>query len=392
MMILSLLGSVAGLATVPGTVELSLLTAGAILPSRSPHVATRRVRKIAVVIPAHNEKESISACVASLTNVEPPDSEYQVVVIADNCTDNTAELAAKAGATVWERSDAANRGKGYALELAFGKLLEDPLVDAALVVDADTVVHPNFVRACETMFSSGADAVQCRYLVKNPEESQRARLMNTALLAFNVLRPRGRDRFGLSVGILGNGWGLSRDTLERVPYNAHSVVEDLEYHIRLVREGLRVRFVDDTTVYGEMPSDSAAASTQRSRWEGGRFRMIREQVPGLVLDVLSGRLRSIEPAAELLLLPLAYHVGALVVTLMVPFPPTQLYALTGLGVVAGHIGAALMVGGGTREDLKALIGAPGYVLWKAGLLRTIFGASRKDQDWVRTARESSTQD
>lgn len=385
----SILGTAAALTTLPGTSELFWLTLGGILPTRRRGSAARPIRKIAIVVPAHDEKETIAECVESLLSVEPPEAEFEVVVIADNCTDNTAELATGAGATVWERNDPKRRGKGFALEFAFGRLLQDPKVDAILVVDADTVVLPNFVRACEETFAGGADALQCRYLVKNPNDSQRARLMNVALLAFNVLRPRGRDRLGLSVGILGNGWGLSRDCVERVPYTAHSVVEDLEYHIRLVREGLRVRFVDDTTVYGDMPSDTGAASTQRARWEGGRFRMVREQIPGLLKDVLSGRLRSIEPAAELLLFPLAYHVGGLALTLFIPFPPTQLYALSGLGVVAAHITAALVVGGGTKEDIKALLGAPAYILWKAGLLKKIFGASRKEQDWVRTSRESA---
>ena len=388
MLISSILGSAGAMATLPGSLELFLLTAGGVLPRRSNGACLQPLRKLAVVIPAHNEAENIGQCVQSLRDAEPPNASLKLVVTADNCTDDTAARAKKAGADVLVRSDPSKRGKGYALEFAFGKLLQDPDVDAVLVVDADTIVSRNFLIECENILSGGADGVQARYLVKHPESSERARLMNTALLAFNVLRPRGRDRLGFSTGILGNGWGLARRCLERVPYNAHSVVEDLEYHIRLVREGMRIRFVDRATVFGEMPTGDDAAETQRARWEGGRFRMIKEQVPELLRDLRKGRLSAMEPLGELLLLPLAYHVGGLVVTAAIPFPPTQVYALFGIGLVASHVACALAVGGGTKEDLKALFNAPKYILWKAAMLNKIFAASRKEQDWVRTERNA----
>ena len=382
-----LLGGSATLVTLPGTIELLMLTAGGILPRQQASLEMSPLKKLAIVIPAHNEAGSIEQCVKSILEADKPAAIVKVLVVADNCTDNTSILALSAGAEVLERTDNSRRGKGFALEFAFGGLLKDPDVDAILVVDADTIVEQNFLTECEKSLRSGADGVQSRYLVKNPEGSDRARLMNTALLAFNVLRPRGRDRFGFSAGILGNGWGLTRRCLERVPYNAHSVVEDLEYHIRLVREGMRVRFVDSTTVYGEMPSDDDAAATQRSRWEGGRFRMVREQLPSIIKDLAQRRFRSLEPMGELMLLPLAYHVGGLTLTLAIPFLPTQVYAASALGLVAVHVAAAIAVGGGSTDDLKALLKAPGYILWKTRMLKNIFAASKKDQDWVRTGRE-----
>lgn len=124
------------------------------------------------------------------------------------------------------RNDLEVRGKGFALEFAFGILLDEGF-DAMVVVDADTTVEPGFLATIEGCLAQGADAVQCRYSVLNPEASMRTRLMNVALLAFNVLRPRGRERLGLSVGILGNGFALTSDTLRTVPYHTHSVVEDL---------------------------------------------------------------------------------------------------------------------------------------------------------------------
>ncbi|MEM9069264.1 MAG: glycosyltransferase family 2 protein [Myxococcota bacterium] len=389
-MLMGFLGSVGAAATLPGTTELLLLTAGGMLPPRRPGPATRPLRRLAVVVPAHNEEAGIASCVESLRACEHPDAAVEILVVADNCSDETAANAREAGATVLEREDAERRGKGYALELAFERLFfAYPDLDAVLVVDADTIVAPNFLRAMEAWFAQGSDAVQCRYTVRNADASTRTRLMNVALMAFNVLRPRGRARWGLSAGILGNGFGLSRSALEAVPYAARSVVEDLEHHLDLVRTGMRVDFVDETWVKADFPAGERGADTQRARWEGGRLRMMIDHVPGLVASVLQGEWRLFEPVLDLTLLPLAMHVGALGLVLVIPFPPTQVIAALGLATVAAHVGAALWVGKAGAGELRALLTAPLYVAWKAGLLRKIVEAAAPDQEWVRTARETA---
>ena len=385
-MLFASLGSLGATATFPGTLELMLVTAGGLLPARKPGRASVALRRMAVVVPAHNEEKNVARTVESLREARHP-CPVEILVIADNCSDDTARVARDAGATVIERDDPNNRGKGFALELAFERLFYAyPDLDAVLVVDADTSVATNFFEASAAWFRAGADAVQCRYTVRNADESTRTRLMNVALMAFNVLRPRGRSRFGLSAGILGNGFGLSRACLERVPYSARSVVEDLEHHLELVKDGMRVEFVDDTWVKADFPVGERGADTQRARWEGGRFRMVREHAPRLVGQILRGQFRLTEPLLELLLMPLAIHVGVLGITLFVPFLPTQLLAALGLTVVGAHVGAALIVGRAQMGDVLALLRAPLYVAWKARLLPAIFQAASVDQEWVRTAR------
>ncbi len=237
----------------------------------------------AAIIPAHDEELGIQATVESLRSADHEGFEMDVVVVADNCSDRTAEMAAQAGAIVLERNNSELRGKGHALDYAFRTLLPEDrpkpvFYDAFLVVDADTEVAADFLVKTVCLLRSGADAVQCRYLVRNAGASVRTRLMSIALRAFNVLRARGRDGLGLSCGIYGNGFGLRRETLAAVPYVASSVVEDLEYHLLLVRSGHSVRFADSTTVYGEMPARGKGVATQRIRWEGGRLKMAREKV------------------------------------------------------------------------------------------------------------------
>lgn len=386
-MILSGLGLAGAAATLPGTLELGALTFGSLFDTTPRRGAPSACGKLAVVVPAHDEEDGIADCVRSLLACEVPPNGARVVVIADNCTDHTADVAYAHGAEVLVRSDLERRGKGYALEVAFDHVLADPEVEAVLVVDADTEVQDNFLVAMAAAFAGGADGVQTRYLVSNPDASRRARLMNVALLAFNVARPRARERYGLSVGILGNGFGLHRRVLERLPYTARSVVEDLEYHLMMVREGFSVRFVEETSVSAPVPESPEGQTTQRARWEGGRFRMIREHAPALAGEVLGGRVELLEPLGELLLLPLATHVGLLGATLLIPFPPTQLYAAGALAVVAAHVAVAMKVGGAGREELGALAGVPLYVVKKAALLPTLFRASRKEHAWVRTARD-----
>jgi cellulose synthase/poly-beta-1,6-N-acetylglucosamine synthase-like glycosyltransferase len=379
-------------ATLPGTIELLLLTTAGVLPRRRITVAGSRpphpVQRLAIVVPAHNEEAGIARTVSSLRQAcEAAAASDEVVVIADNCDDQTADCAIEAGARVLERIDRIHRGKGFALDYAFGTLgLEG--FDAFLVVDADTVVEPRFVVECRRALEAGVDAIQCRYTVNNPNASLRTRLMNVALMAFNVLRPRGRDRLGLSAGLLGNGFGLTRQTLAAVPYDASSVVEDLEYHIRLVGAGRRVAFVDSVTVRADMPEGGGSSKTQRTRWEGGRFRMIVSHAPKLAGELFKGRIRLLEPLLDLLLLPLAFHVILLLLALVPPFTPTRYYAAAAISIVAMHIFASVVVGGGGFKDVFALASVPLYLAWKAALIPRLLKSARSDAAWVRTGRKT----
>jgi cellulose synthase/poly-beta-1,6-N-acetylglucosamine synthase-like glycosyltransferase len=388
----ALIGIPLALASLPGTIELLLVTLGGMLSPRRDRVPeTTAIGRVAVLVPAHNEAAGISHTVRSLRACDPGDAGFEVVVIADNCSDDTAALAREAGARVIERHDTTRRGKGYALDHAFARLLDEPF-DAVLVVDADTRVSANLVTACREAMRRGAAAVQVTYRIANPESSLRARLRDIAWMAFNVLRLRGRERFGLSVGLLGNGFGLTRETLQAVPYLATSVVEDMEYHLRLVESGRRVVFVDEAKVLSDAPFDRSAGAVQRARWEGGRFRMVVDWTPELTRRVLRGEWRLTEPLLELLLLPLAYHVLLLLAALVPPFGPTRAYALAGLLLVVVHVMVAIRVGRGGWRDLLALATAPLYILWKLTILRAIGRASRADAAWVRTDRTDNERD
>ena len=372
--------------SLPGTFELLMLSIAGVLPSRRKlGPQQHRTFRLAVVVPAHNEQLHVARCVESLLAMSRDGVAVEVIVVADNCEDLTADAAAAAGARVLVRQNIKERGKGYALDYAF-RALEPECWDAYAVVDADSEVLPNFATELTAALQSGADAVQCRYLVRNADESARTRLMSVALSAYNVLRPLGRDRLGVSAGIYGNGFALSAETLRAVPYSAASLVEDLEYHLALLRAGKKVRFQSSTTVYGDMPTGGAGVKTQRTRWEGGRFRMLIERAPGLTGEILRGNFSLVEPLLDLLLLPLAFHVALLLAVLLTPFPPIQVAALIGLSVVALHLTAAIRVTGGGLPEFTALLGTPFYIVWKILLIPRLVKSSRAGTAWVRTER------
>jgi hypothetical protein len=310
-----------------------------------------------------------------------------MLVIAHNCTDATAAEAKAAGARVLELNDPDQLGKGCALSYGFSAAMAGNS-QAVLVIDADSVVDPGLTATVRRRFMAGARALQCRYEVYNSNVNGRTRLMNLAFYAFNVIRPRGRARLGLSAGILGNGFALHRDVLTRIPYNAHSVVEDLEYHLALVRADIRVEFIDTDAVRGEMPLTKKSSETQRARWEGGRMRMMKQWAPELTGDVLRGRVRLMEPLLDLVSLPIALEVTLLLVAACLPLPWLRLYVLGAFAVLIAHVFTAAFSGPGFWDTMRALSTAPAYILWKLWMLPKIWRASRVNAAWVRTERVS----
>jgi cellulose synthase/poly-beta-1,6-N-acetylglucosamine synthase-like glycosyltransferase len=384
--LLFIIGLALFLLTLPGTIELLLLTLPGLILSPERLAPSVNVRpRLAVVIPAHDEEHGLPLTINSLLSCNNALLSNDLFVIADNCTDNTALVAQSLGCSVLVRQDETLRGKGYALNFAFNALLPKEY-DAYVIVDADTVVQSNFLDSFRELFASGADAGQSAYLVGNANVNLRTRLMHIAFLAFNYLRPLSRHNLGFSAGILGNGFALSRECLFEIPYDSFSIVEDLEYHTRLVKAGKKVQFLPQTTVWSDMPASGEEARSQRERWEGGRFRVILDQVPRLLGGILSGRLRLIEPLLELLLLPLTFHIVLLALLFIISSGWQSVYAVGAFLLIFLHVIIAMLKGKASLQDWKALLTVPFYMLWKIINLRGILKAVRKGADWKRTSR------
>jgi cellulose synthase/poly-beta-1,6-N-acetylglucosamine synthase-like glycosyltransferase len=358
-----------------------------------------------VIVPAHNEELGIAETIRSLSGLDYPADARRIVVVADNCVDATAEVARVAGASVLVRTDPERRGKGYALELAFAKSREAGFAEAVVVVDADTAVSPRLLHAFAAQLSAGAQAIQGSYGVRNPEASWRTRLMTLALALFNDLRSLARERLGLSAGLKGNGMCFTLAALEKVPHQAYSVVEDLEYGIRLGMAGLRVHFAADAQVKGEMVSGERASRSQRRRWEGGRWMMAKSHALPLLREALTGHNLSLARRAmlfdlgvDLLIPPLSYlALAAGALSLGVGVRALHAGTMGGLGLpmmaaadvcLVFYVLKGWALSGVGPRGLLDLCWAPVFVVWKVLLL--ISGRSGAKQAWVRTTREGET--
>ncbi|MBC7842680.1 MAG: glycosyltransferase [Gemmatimonadaceae bacterium] len=346
-----------------------------------------------IVVPAHNEASGIGATVASLRQMTYPADRFRILVVADNCTDDTAQRARDAGAQVLERTHGTERGKGYALAHAYAQSLSDGFAQMVVVVDADTSVSRNLLTAFSARAVRGAQAVQAEYGVRNANASWRTRLMVLALTMFHTVRSLGRERLGLSCGLRGNGMGFSSDLLRRVPPRAFSIVEDVEYGVALGLAYTRVEYVHDAEVRGDMPVTEAASRTQRERWEGGRLALITSLVPPLLRASFhrAGAI-PLDLALDLLVPPLTLLAGGVVLGAVVAgtgllvgwlsFAAAVPMLLCVAFLAAYVLRGAALSGGGVRV-IGDLAWAPVYAVWKVSVL---FRPRRRDGEWVRTAR------
>jgi 1,2-diacylglycerol 3-beta-glucosyltransferase len=388
-----------GAASVPGALAGAYLAALSV-PAKLSSPATNTSLRLVVVVPAHNEATDIEATVTSLLNTDYPLANRRVVVVADNCTDNTAALARDAGAEVFERRNLELRGKGYALEHAFEKLTAEGLTDAVVVVDADTIVSKNLLTACASRIAAGELVVQADYQVRNAETSWRTRLLHIAFTGFHEVRSTGRERLGVSCGLRGNGMAFSMEALRRVPHSAFSIVEDLEYGIALGKAGIRVAYAHDAWVQGHMPSEAKASETQRSRWEGGR-RLIRS-THGRALATGSLKQKDkllADLAADVYVPPLGQLGTAMIATSVVALAGSAVAShvtgrswksplVAGVGVVGlvVHVEEAWRRSGTGVNGLLDLVRAPIYVVWKIGRRIAERGTGSVPGEWVRTER------
>jgi len=372
---------------------LDLLSVAAILWRRAPAPTERRAR-FAVLAPAHDEEALLPTLLRSLEALEYPRDRYDVHVVADNCTDRTAAVAAEGGAIVFERRDEARRGKGYALQALLAHLRADGRrYDAYVVVDADSTVSANFLDAMNRRLAQGDAVVQCHYGVLNKDASWPATLRYVAFVLYNGLRPRGRDALGLSAGLRGNGMCFAASVIERFGWDSFTLAEDVEFHLRLVEAGLRVAYAPEATVLAAMPSSLRGSRSQNVRWERGRLQLLRAFGPRLLVDGV--RLRDparLEALAEQLVPPLSVLTG--VTTLLLALT-TVLRARGARGLAlavalgqVGYVVTGLRLARASPRAYLALVMAPVYVLWKVAVY-VAAAAGIGDSRWVRTPRDPS---
>jgi cellulose synthase/poly-beta-1,6-N-acetylglucosamine synthase-like glycosyltransferase len=361
---------------------------------RTPAPVPSRLR-FDLVVPAYNEAQAIAGTVANLLRIDWPRDRYRILVVADNCTDATAAIAAAAGATVLERHDLSQRGKGYALRFAFRRSHEDGRADAVVVIDADSLVSSNLLQALAARIEQGAHAVQAHHGVLNPGAAWRTRLLAIGFAANHVVRSRARERAQLSSGIRGNGWCVTHTLLQTVEYNAFSLAEDLEFGIELGLNGYRVFYADEAHASQEMVADAKTARKQRQRWEHGRFHLIRTRTLPLLRAALKRRSAvCLDLALDLIVLPLSYvalNVGALLLISVLAarwkpeFHGSVWLSLACMATLVIYVIRGWQLSATGARGLLDLAGAPFFVIWKVILMLE----RRRSAEWIRTDRKPS---
>ncbi|MBE9125764.1 MULTISPECIES: glycosyltransferase family 2 protein [unclassified Coleofasciculus] len=366
----------------------------ALLPSRSKigNVQTPRPRT-AVLVPAHNEESGISATLQTL--VPQLTERDRLIVIADNCTDRTAEIARTFGATAIERQDLERRGKGYALDYGLQFIEADP-PDVVVVVDADCIVHQETIEQITRVTAALGQPVQATYLMAQPANpSPKDSVSALAFMVKNLVRLRGLARLGLPCLLTGTGMAFPWSVIREAPLASGNIVEDMQLGLDLAIAGYTTVFCSEAKVTGLLPQQQQVAKGQRTRWEHGHLQTLLTQVPQLLKASLS------QKRFDLFALALDMCVPPLSLLVMLWLAATGLALLAGAlgatwipGVLLGIEGLLLLLSIVTawakfgRADLpvQALLAVPFYILWKIPLYLAFL--VRPQTKWIRTQRDA----
>ncbi len=347
--------------------------------------------RLAILMPAHDEAVGIALTLDSL--VPQLGSRDRLVVVADNCSDNTAQIARDRGATVIERTDLERRGKGYALDYGIQYLANDP-PDVLLLADADCEMQFPAVDRLVRLVDKTQRPVQAVYLMEQPSKpSAKDAISSLAFLVKNLVRPTGLSRLGFPCLLTGTGMAFPWQIVQTISLASGNIVEDMQLGVDLAIAGYSPRLCRHVTVFGRLPQQEQAAKSQRTRWEHGHLQTQLTQVPRLITAAVNqGRLDlfvmaldlAVPPLSLLVMLWLALTALTLLVIPLGVWLPSAVMGIQGILLSVAIISAWARFG---RDRLppKFLLTIPGYVLWKIPLYISFL--VRRQTKWVRTARD-----
>ena len=391
MLILSLLFYAGLLCLAVATGWLVLLTFGA-WRYRALTDPAAPLLTLGVIIPACNEELQIAQTIANVRRCDYPAERLRLIVIADNCSDATAQYARAAGARVVERQNLQQRGKGQALDW-FLKHCQNlyACVDGLVFVDADVQPERNMFRELSASLAHPAvQVVQGFNGVANPDDNWRTALNAAAFNVFNHLRMAGNCQLFGSAMLKGLGMAFKTELLSKYGWPAHSVVEDMEFTLQLTADRVAIHYNPAAIITSEMAASRAQADSQRRRWEGGRLRLARQVLPGLFGKLLAGQFRQLPLIMDLLIPPLSLLVMLLSgwTLLAWGFFPTLLpLCLLLVLCVTGYVVSGQLQRKMPLRHWGYLLAAPLFVAWKLLVYASMLFDKKKDT-WVRTLRKA----
>ncbi|MEC5397496.1 glycosyltransferase family 2 protein [Uliginosibacterium sp. H1] len=350
--------------------------------------------RVAVLMPAHNEStgllQPVSTVLAQLRDGD------RLLVVADNCSDDTAEVARAAGAEVIVRQDATLRGKGYALDFGVKHLAQDA-PGVLVIVDADCELTPHALDRIVGDASATGRPVQALYLMRTPPGREgRGSIAEFAWVVKNLVRPLGFHRLGLPCQLMGTGMAFPWQAIQRTSLASGHIVEDMQMGIDLARAGTPPLFCPDALVTSTFPANEEGTRSQRTRWEHGHLGVIVGQVPKLLAEgmVKPGR-GLLSLALDLSVPPLALMAmlvaGLSLLSVVAAAAGVALWPLWVAVLATGLFGLAIVLSWHRfgREAISAsgLLRAVGYTLGKIPLYFRFL--SSRQVEWVRSKRDAA---
>ena len=246
----------------------------------------KKDHRFMAIIPAHNEEAVVGNLIESLKNQDYPKDLYDIYVIADNCTDHTAQIAKDAGAIVYERFDNTKKTKGYALQWFLKqKIEEDAPYDALLIFDSDNIVDKNFIKAMNKKLCQGEDVVQGYRDIKNPTDSWVTAGYAIFYWTMHRFYHLARYNLGLSPLLNGTGFMVKFDVIKPNGWDTETLTEDLEFSLKRIIQGRKLGWATDAIVYDEQPVGFKQSWKQRTRWSVGHIQCIEKYTKSLALAV-----------------------------------------------------------------------------------------------------------
>jgi cellulose synthase/poly-beta-1,6-N-acetylglucosamine synthase-like glycosyltransferase len=384
-----------------GLVYYYLLLFGGTRRSHKAGVANIK-HSFAVLIPAHNEEAVLERTLTILSKQDYPRDRWEVYVIADYCEDRTVEVARQNGAICYERTTGQRGRKAYPLAWGIEQVLHSERVyDAFVVLDADSRLSSDFLKAMNNALAEGYRALQGQHVILNPQDSSFAALAEVDMRLNNFLHNRAKCNLGLSARLMGDAMVFTSDLMREYGWPTGSLGEDREYGLFLVERGVNIYYVPGAVSQGQAPVHWGDATKQRLRWYGGVFHIRREFGFGLLRTALSSRNWSALDLAIELLLPsfsvfVLLSIAVLGLCLVLKWIGLALFlplwiSLASAGLWGVFPFLALLVDGAPLSVFRAIIHAPAYLLWRVGVgLKVWFKRGRVN--WVRTKRREETQE
>ncbi len=366
-----------------------------LVPGRKMHQFTNGNRERCIVlVPAHNEEITIVSTIKNLRSELLPSD--QIIVIADNCSDNTSELVRQSGETVLERYDPERRGKGYALAYGLDQLRSQPPAIVVLI-DADTRATPGSIDALVREATIKKCPIQGIFVDAPKSAGAREQWSAFALTFKNLIRPLGLKRLGQPCLLTGSGMAFPWHVIKDVELGSANIVEDMQLGLDLAVRGFSPLFCERARFESDDAPTIASTIDRRTRWEHGHVRTLLTQVPGLLFQgLIQARVSLIALALELAVPPLSLLMMIVALHLSFcgmlwfyedSFLPGAILASATMVAIIGIL-CSWMKFGRKIISPKILILLPVYILWKIPIYLKLMVSPQRQ--WVRTQRKPIT--